>query len=415
MMMTLHEMPVGSIEVLRTEWQRPTFSLHELWRAAADGELEEFEQTLAGKASSAKGRALCEEILRCLAAMGTKQPPACPLLQNGAVTAAALASALAPYDPLAAVLPQSCVTAHGTAVLQQLAADGLCGGQARGWALYLFLLLHCQVKPQEAIRPQDVTVLRAILQKLPAAAAAAPAVRQTKLAIGRSGFLRCVGRQVQQRKAGSWVCLYEDETELAGLCCLEGDEVIVLRADGTLAPCTPQWVRAAAGQRRILQAGAWGGHCILLCDDGTAVSDLALPAWQQLHAVQLGANCAVGVRGAVHRGIQWNGAPQIDEFTDVRSISAHTYDGVRHYAVLRSGGALHWSGAAQPIPGVTAAVLCMQGVVYVQAGRLWLHPFGAGQPRLLRTLPDTLVIEELHCRDTFILCGTAEKPYAVQL
>ena len=412
MIMTLHEMPVGSVEVLRTEWQRPDFSLHEMWRAVVDGELEEFEQAIAQKTSSAAGRALCDRILCCLAAIGAKQPPACPLLVDSIPTKSALAEALAPYDPLAELMPQNSITARAADVLQQLCGD-FGWGPTHGWILYLFLLLHCQVKPQDEIRPQDVKALCEILCSLPSAAASA--VRQSRLAIGAGGFLRCVERQVQQRKEGRWVCLYEAEAPLAGLCCLGADEHIVLRADGSLASCTPQRVRTAAAGRRIVQAAAWGDHYILLCDDGTAVSDLALPAWKELQSVQMGANCAAGIRGSVRRGTQWNNHPQIDDITDLVSLSVHTYDGARHYAALRAGGELRWDGVLQPVPGVTAAALCMQGLVYVQAGQLWLYPYRGDAAQLLCTLPESLVVEELHCRDDRILCGTAEKPFAVRI
>lgn len=414
MAMILNNILIGSVEMLRTEWLRPGTTFEALWLAAEDGALEEFEETALQQASGAPAQALARELLRCLRVLDGRETASCPLLPQGSSRPIGFAQALAGYDPLPARLG---LAARGAATLEELAGCRADWPDRCGWILYLFLLLHCQVLPREPLRPENTGALRRILTELPAANDARPAVQQSKLAISANGFLRCSGRTVWLRKNGRWESVWQDEQDLAGLCCLNERELIVLRADGTLAPCTPAPVRAAAQGCRLIQTEARGGHFVLLCEDGTVRSDLPLPDWNGLQRVTMGLNSACGIRGAVARGVVWNGADRITELTDLVFADTHTYDGETHYVALRKGGELYTDCGhnRSPLTHVDAAALSVHGAVYAREGTLYLHRFGAAAPTLLKTLPPDFVVEELHCRDDRILCGSAEKPFAAAI
>lgn len=414
MAMILNNTVMRSAEMVRTEWQHPNFDFAQLWQAAENGTLDAFHRAQFTKARHAIRQELITDILRCLESLNGVDPKPPQFLRDGRLDKQGLLACLEPYQDLSYYEDRLHFFTRNAAAIDALLNADISWSSRQAWAVFLFLLLHFHFKPKLPIRDQDIRFLLAKLPALPGSRTTS-AARQDRLAICGGKFLRCLGNSIFLRENNRWRVWYTDEQELAGLCCTEDLGIIALRADGTLAPCTPEKIRNAAEGRKIVQVSAWGFHYILLCDDGTAVSSLDVSSWKDLSRVQMGPNSVSGIFGDSNRVLQQGSNRVLTDFTDVKTVLTRTCDGQKHFAMLRTDGRLHLDFRPGPIANVEAAALCSRGCVYVQDGDVFLHPVQGGELRFLKELPPDLSVEELHCCDDQILCGTAETPFAISI
>lgn len=397
----LNNTKMRTIQNLRTEWRDPAFSFQELWQAALDGSLDSFERDQTGKVSSDQAIRLIHEILLCT--VNLRVPNPCHLKL----------SLDSPPAPGSDRLDVSEFLRNQPQFREAISLADI-GSVTRRWAVYLFLLLHMQIKPTSPIRLQDTEAFLQILESLRDSGDPMLPNRST-LAIGKQGFLRCLENQVQLRRKGAWEVIYEAPGPIEAICCYGQEDLIVLLADGTLAKCTPEPIRNLAGSRRIRQISAWGNHFILLCDDHTAISDLDVSGWQNLHWVHMGINSVSGISGQVCRAVQINSAPAIAEQTGLKAVYTRTTDDSKHFALLQEDNTLLTDNAVSPISHVEAAALSMYGCVYICHNKLWLLPYHSPQSQKIAELPPNFHPEQLCCRDDRILCGTAKMPFAARI
>ncbi len=397
----LNNTKMRSIQNIRTEWESPSFSFTELWDTAMDGSLNDFQQDLNHKTTSEQGKALIREIMLATVNLRAETPCALSLSLDGPSAGSRdrldVSGFLREHPALRASLAQVMGTSP-----------------RRRWAVYLFLLLHMQIKPKLPVRSQDVEDFLLILDAM-RDSLLTDLSHVTRLAISRKGYLRCLESKIQLRRGGAWEVIYEAPGPIASLCVLDDDVLVVLLSDGTLAPCTPEHLRSAARNRKILQISAWGPNYILLCDDGTALSNLDVSDWQNLHWVHMGTNSVCGISGPVCRAVQLFSDPALCDRTGLKAVYTRTTDDDLHYALLFEDDTLVTDTVPTPLPQVDAAALSMFGCVYIRKGQLWLRPYQTAPDMSIATLPKGFNPGELHCRNDLVLCGTPENPFAARI
>lgn len=385
--MLLNGITMLSCDMVKTEWEKPGFQLSQLWDCIGNGTLENFERSLNPPPP------FTGEILSCLQNPDQRLRWDQMLAQLNACDA----------DRTDRFLSQN------EATLQPL--RGRTDGQ-----LYLFLLLHLQIKPREAIRPQDVAYM--MNQVFPASQAqpsAAPQA-QSRIAFFQNTVLRCMGSKIERLEGRAWKTVWESGTPLKGFCCLEppgaGASLIVFDETGTLCGPTPDAVIASAQGKPIVMASAFGRHYILLGADGTVITNMTqnLNGWTDVTWVHMGVNSMSGICGTNNSALEYQSDKRVANYSGVRSVDTLTADGKRRFAVLCADHTLHLD-SGQELPDVAAACLSPHGYLYVTTERALCLLGYDGSQRQLCTLPDGLTAEELHARDNLILCGSAERFY----
>ena len=397
----LNNTKMRTLQNIRTEWENPSFSFTELWETAMDGSLDSFQQNLLSKTATDQGKAFIREIQLASLNLRAETPCSLTLSLDG------------PAPGSRERLDVSGFLRNHPALKDALYPTAE-SALRRRWSVYLFLLLHMQIKPQLPLRPQDVEDFLRILNSMEDSLHA-DLIHSTRLAISRQGYLRSMQNTLQLRRNSSWEVILETSQPIASICVLGEDDPIILLSDGTLAPCTPEAIRSAAGNRKIRQISAWGANYILLCEDGTALSNLEVGSWQNLHWVHMGTNSVSGISGPVCRAVQLYCEPSLCDRTGLKAVYTRTMDAERHYALLFEDDTLLTDITDTPVQQVEASALSMFGCVYIRQGQLWLRPYHGGPEQLLATLPKGFVSKELHCRNDLVLCGTPEMPFSARI
>lgn len=383
-----------NIGMVRTQWAKKNFDFSQLWAAVTDGTMLSFQQTL-------PRTDLTREIIKCLEAA-----PNPTFLKGGRMDYEALSLSLSPFWENSYGMDDQFFLPRNDASVNELCklAD-LTPAAARD--IYLFLLLHLQVKPKELIREGDLHYLLTQLETAPRTAA--PSGRL--LAVLRGTPLRAMGCEVQSWQ-GQWKTIFTADAPIVHLCAGDGVGFLAVSADGKLyAPECPQAVNAAKGLP-ITSASAFGSHYALLAE-GKVITSVPEIDWEDVHEISLGLNSIAAITGPLRRVVGKNCHEKLASFTDVKSVSTRTDGKCRHYAVLRQSGELHLSFGTEVLTGVTCAALCHGGCLYIREDALSLRSTD-GETRLLRTLPD-LTVQTLTVRDNLILLGDPDTPIAVSL
>ena len=394
--MNLNNSIMLSLGMVRAQWAKANFDFSQLWAACADGTMLPFQQ-------SQPKTDLSREIIRCL-----EEAPAVTFLKGGQLDYEDLSLALAPFWENSYGMDDLFFLPRNEAPVRELCKlTDLTPAAARD--IYLFLLLHLQIKPKEVIRPGDLAFLLTRLETAPQSAAPADLPR---LAILRGEPVRATGREVRIYRDGAWQTLFSADAPITHLCAGDGVGILAVTADGKLiAPECPA-AEDAARNKRITGADAFGSHYALLCEDGTVVSSAAGLDWRDVQSVCLGLNSAAAITGPLRRVVQKNSHEKLAAFTDVKTVSTRTDGDTRHYAVLRQSGELHLSGTREILTGVSHAALCPHGTLYIRDRELSLRPWN-GEGKLLKTLP--FAPEVLCARENLALVGSGEEIYAITI
>lgn len=137
-------------------------------------------------------------------------------------------------------------------------------------------------------------------------------------------------------------------------------------------------VWAGSGRPKLRMTACCGGLCMLLCQDGSILSNVDEIAWKDAVWVGAGLNSVSAICGAERRLCT---SIPVRELTNVREAVTYSDGTETHYGAILQDGTLVVDG--EKAGAASAAALCSKGVVFVRDREILLCRFrGRGVKRI---------------------------------